>query len=92
MKKVFNKLRNLFRGKSAIYEEALSRQEFFLMVSEHVLEQSITAHPTPDHHEELMSTLVDLHRELHEEVRTSMNYDEYKRQFRLQDLKGHKHD
>lgn len=90
--KLLEKLGGLFKSKSAIYEEALSRQEFFLMVSEHILEQSITAHPTPDHHEELMSTLVDLHRELHEEVRTSMNYDEYKRQFRLQDLKGNQND
>lgn len=91
MKRLFNKIKSVF-NRSSVYEEALSRQEFFLMVTEHVLEQAMLAYPTKEHHEELLRTVSELHFEVHAEVSESMNYDEYKRQFRLQDLKAGNND
>jgi len=74
------------KKKEKAYLDALSNQEYTIMVVEHVLEQMKNIHKTPEHYEDLYKKICELHEDIESSAKDLPNYELYKREFRKQDL------
>lgn len=74
------------KKKEKAYLDALSNQEYTIMVVEHVLEQMKNIHQTPEHYEDLYKKVCELHEDVERSAKDLPNYELYKREFRKQDL------
>lgn len=87
------------KKKQQAYLDALSSQEYVLMVSEHMLEQMSNNFSTPEHYDDLLANIKALYTDVHNYAKDNLpNYELYKTNFRKQDLEGtsetvnHEHD
>jgi hypothetical protein len=74
------------KKKQQAYLDALSSQEYIIMVTEHVLEQLKNIHTTQEHYEDLYKNVCALHADIEASAKNLPNYELYKREFRKQDL------